>query len=88
MPRLTYHNGAAVSVSDETATALLTQGFTLDKGEKINEPDTGYSTQKVDDLRAEIDRRNQGRDEADALSTEGKKADLVAALEADDSAAK
>ncbi|HET6816881.1 MAG TPA: hypothetical protein VFH66_06605 [Mycobacteriales bacterium] len=47
----------------------------------------GYSKQKVADLQAEIDRRNEGRDEADQIAPEGeKKADLIAALEADDEA--
>ena len=47
-------------------------------------PESQYSSFKVDDLKAEIARRNEGREEADLLSDEGKKADLVAALEADD----
>lgn len=46
----------------------------------------GYNGQKVADLRAEIARRNEDRDEADLLPTEGNKADLVATLEADDKA--
>jgi len=37
-------------------------------------------------LGAEIARRNADRDEVDQLSTEGKKADLIATLEADDTA--
>lgn len=45
-----------------------------------------YSTWKVDDLKAEIAERNADREEADQVSTEGKKADLVAALVADDEA--
>jgi len=45
-----------------------------------------YSSMKVAELRAEIERRNAGRDEADLLPVEGRKADLVAALEADDAA--
>ncbi len=44
----------------------------------------GYDSLKVDDLKAEIARRNEDREEADLISDEGKKADLVAALEADD----
>lgn len=38
----------------------------------------------VDDLRAEIARRNEGRGEADQIPSDGKKADLVAALATDD----
>lgn len=47
-------------------------------------PDGGFATWKVDDLRSEIARRNEGRDDTALIPTEGKKADLVAALEADD----
>jgi polyphosphate kinase 2 (PPK2 family) len=47
---------------------------------------TTYSSMKVDDLKAEIESRNEGRDEDAQLSTEGKKADLIAVLEADDAA--
>jgi hypothetical protein len=46
----------------------------------------GYDGMKVADLRAEIERRNEGRGEADLLSPEGRKADLIAILQADDSA--
>lgn len=44
----------------------------------------GYDAMTVADLKAEIDARNEGRDEADQIDGTGKKADLVAALEADD----
>jgi len=43
-----------------------------------------YKSMKVADLKAEVGRRNDGRDEAVQLSADGKKADLVAQLEADD----
>lgn len=43
-----------------------------------------YVDLKVDELKAEIAKRNEGRDDADLISDEGKKADLVAALELDD----
>lgn len=46
---------------------------------------TGYEALKVDELKSEIDRRNEGREEADLIPSDGKKADLIAALEADDS---
>lgn len=54
-------------------------------------PETGsksYSAMKVDELKAEIEARNVDRDpEGDRyLSADGKKADLVAVLEADDEA--
>lgn len=42
----------------------------------------------IGQLRAEIDRRNEGRDEADRLPTDGKKkSDLLAVLQADELAA-
>ena len=44
----------------------------------------GYASMKVADLRAEIARRNAGREEVDRLPDDGRKADLIAVLEADD----
>lgn len=44
----------------------------------------GYDSLKVDELKALILTRNEGRDDADKLPVDGKKADLVAALTADD----
>lgn len=38
----------------------------------------------VSDLKDEIARRNQGRDEADQISASGNKSDLITALTADD----
>lgn len=49
-----------------------------------SDPETNYNAFKVDELKSHIEVRNQGRAEADLISTEGKKADLVAALQADD----
>lgn len=46
--------------------------------------DKGYASLKVADLKAEIEKRNDGREDDAKLSTEGNKGDLVAALEADD----
>lgn len=49
------------------------------------EPDAvKYSDTKVPDLKAKIESRNEGREEGDLISLDGVKADLVAALEADD----
>lgn len=47
----------------------------------------GYDAQTGRELKAEIDRRNEGREEDARISKTGNKADLVAALEADDQAA-
>lgn len=70
---------ATVDVSIEEEDRLLHAGLA-----RRPEPQ-GYNAMKVADLKAEIDRRNVGRSEADLLSTEGKKDDLIAALGADDS---
>lgn len=49
-----------------------------------NVEDGGYESMTVADLRAEIESRNEGREEGDLIPSDGKKADLVAALAADD----
>lgn len=53
-----------------------------------DEPKPPYSKWKKPDLEAEVERRNEGRDEDDLIEVEGKglAADLAAALEADDAA--
>lgn len=81
MVRLTAPNGAIVDVSEEKATRLLRQGYQTSGAASSSSP---YSSMKVDELKSEIEARNEGRDEADLLSLDGKKADLVAALDADD----
>ena len=45
-----------------------------------------YESQTVAELREEIKARNEGRDDADRVSGDGNKADLIAALVADDEA--
>jgi hypothetical protein len=60
----------------------------------VDEPeDESYSTWDAKELQAEIAKRNEGRDEENQIAPEGtgkdgrlRKADLVAALEADDEA--
>lgn len=72
--------GVVVTTSEENAGRV--SGF-----EPLDETATeesGYEAMKVADLQAEIDRRNEGREEADLIPSDGKKADLIAALEADD----
>lgn len=44
----------------------------------------GYDDQTVVELKAEIARRNQGRDEANQIPASGSKPELIAALTADD----
>lgn len=46
--------------------------------------DVAYGSMRVADLRALIEQRNEGRADEAQLSTDGSKADLIAALEADD----
>lgn len=56
-------------------------------GERPDTADEGYGSWKVAALKAEVDKRNANRAEGDEIDPEsGKKADLVAALEADDTA--
>lgn len=74
--------GVIVNVSEETAEHLGDAWAPADQPEP-----TGYADLKVTDLKAEIARRNEGRDEDARIPDDGKKAELVAALEADDEAA-
>ena len=55
---------------------------TIDAGE--DPAAEGYESKTVADLRAEIKARNEGRDDESRVSGDGNKADLIAALEADD----
>ena len=77
---LRHANGAEVTVSDDRAEKLIRSGFTLVSS--AAPPRADYTSLTVADLKDEIARRNEGRD--DPIPTTGKKADLVAALEADD----
>ena len=80
MARYTHKvTGARVEVRDDKVMDSSWQPEGSDSGD-------GYQSMRVAELRAEIDRRNEGRDEADLLSADGRKPDLVAALEADDAA--
>lgn len=87
MPRLRNTvTGVVVNVSDATAARLGPGYRPLDahKPAADTKPGGDYARMTVARLRAEIERRNAGRDEDDRLPADGKKADLVAALEADD----
>lgn len=48
------------------------------------EEPTGYEALTVEQLKAEIDKRNKGRDDDARLTKTGTKAELVTALESDD----
>lgn len=55
-----------------------------DAGDVEEHAERSYDDMRVAELRALIGERNEGRDEADLIPDDGVKADLVAALEADD----
>lgn len=55
-----------------------------DRRRSIAAENEGYVALTVDALKAEIDKRNESRADDARLTKTGSKADLVAALEADD----
>lgn len=59
------------------------QGFADPDADDAPEPGP-YDGLKLDELKAEIEKRNEGKADDAKLSTAGKKADLAAALVADD----
>ena len=77
-------------VSNATASAELPSGDvdTIVEPEPVeftDEPDPrDYEAMTVVALKAEIRSRNEGRDDDDLIPADGNKADLIAALEADD----
>lgn len=91
MVRLIAPNGATVSVSDDKAKRLLAgSGYKKPTTRKTADKPAGtspHSKLKVEDLKAEIARRNEGREPDALLSDEGTKPELVAVLDADDAAA-
>ncbi len=93
MARLTAPNGATVIVADAKVERLIGQGFTTKKTHRgetkksaPDDEDSPYKGLKVADLKALIAQRNEGREPDSRLSTDGKLAELRAALEADDKA--
>lgn len=70
--------GEGGAAAAETADEETVDEETADGG------DVAYGSMRVADLRALIEQRNEGRADEAQLSTEGSKADLIAALEADD----
>ena len=76
-------------VTAEAASAAEGEGgaaFAEHTDEETSEEadDVAYGSMRVADLRALIEQRNEGRADEAQLSTDGSKADLIAALEADD----
>lgn len=74
--------GHAFVVPDDVEADYLAQGYT--RPGQVEPVALEYSAMKVADLKAIIAERNARRDEADMVRVAGKKADMVAALEADD----
>ena len=64
----------------------VTGVVTGDAGAATSDGAVDYEAMTVAALRDLIQERNEGRDEADLIPTEGRKGDLVDALEADDEA--
>ncbi len=77
------NSGAVVSCSDETAARMGSEWVPFDGATKTDSGNE-YAGQKVAELKAEIESRNEGREEDALISLEGNKAALIAALEADD----
>ena len=89
--------GAAVFGPDDELPAWASKAITNEKAwtgdvagagegaDAAEEPaERSYDDMRVAELRALIGERNEGRDEGDLIPDDGVKADLVAALEADD----
>ena len=84
------HAAVALLVGEKVpgwAKDLVEPGDLEGAPEPAEDQPAGYSALKVDDLKAEIEKRNAGREDDAKLSAEGLKADLVAVLVADDAAA-
>lgn len=88
MARFRNHTtGVVVHVADSKADRFGSDWEPLDDG-PAGSPATGggYAGMKVAALRGEIAERNTGRDDDAKIDSAGVKAELVAALEADDQA--
>ncbi|MCX5119220.1 SAP domain-containing protein [Micromonospora sp. NBC_00362] len=79
-------NKVVVSVADHKDKRFASPLWEAYTGSDSAPAAEGYEALTVPKLKAEIERRNADRDEADRVSSEGRKPDLVAALEADDKA--
>lgn len=67
-------------------TATVAPGTMPMEGDGDDDGDEGYDGWTVKELKTEISNRNESRDADSQLSSEGKKDDLIATLEADDKA--
>lgn len=81
---------AQIAERDEQIEALRAEVEQLKAAAPESDPDADapadYSSLDLDALKAEIDRRNEGRDDADRIGKRGSVETLVAALLADDEA--
>lgn len=84
MATIVSPKGKQFVVPDSVEADYLAQGYT--RPGQTAPVTLEYSAMKVADLKAIIAERNADRDEVDRISVDGKKRDLVAALEADDAA--
>lgn len=76
------NTGAIVNVSDDKVLGAEWQPY---DGSVAPEPEPeGYEAMTVAELKTEIEGRNRGRNAGDEIPMDGKKADLIAGLEADD----
>lgn len=88
--------GAGLGSADNTAGAASVRAAAQREQQQADNADPDSPEAKIaageydakgvtkDHLLAEINKRNEGREEADQIPTDGKKDDLIAALEADD----
>lgn len=77
-----HEQESTVDVDRATGETLVFLGRA--RGADAGEIERGYNALTVPELKARIAERNEGRDESRLLPAEGHKADLVAALTADD----
>lgn len=86
MTRILTHDtlapGALEVHSQRVYTQKVSEGWREVPAEEA--PPLGYEANTVEQLREEIRRRNEDRDDAARLSVSGNKAELVEALEEDD----
>jgi hypothetical protein len=75
-----------VIVTRDEALAVALDAYTALVSAAVPEDQRGYDALKVDELRAEVDRRNSDRDDDEKIEVAepGNKPQLIAALNADD----
>ena len=84
MARLRNTKTGVVVNTDDAKVVRLGRGWEPDGGGTTGSDAEGYDALTVDQLKDEIRARNENRDDDARIALTGAKADLVAALEADD----